>query len=292
MVKILDPQKSVLNLINRCSNFIPSPEVEILLSYTLDCARGDLYINNYPMDERIEKLCYSFIERRLSGEPLQYIIGTSEFMGLEFLVNKDVFIPRPETELLVNEVFQFTIHHSPFTIHHLKILELCTGCGNIAISLARLMPCSKIVAIDISRPALEVAQKNSIIHKTDKNITFYRGDFFHTLPFDKKDKFDIMVCNPPYIKSAELKFLQIEVRGEPKVALDGGVDGLEFYRRIEKEAELYLKPGGSLFLEMGFGQAQDIIHIFSSRDRFVIRKVEKDFAGIDRLIALSLRREQ
>jgi len=168
MVEILNSPKSVLNLMNKYSKFISRVEAEALLSHIFNCTREGLYINNYPVGEEIEKLYYSFIEMRLSGEPLQYIIGTSEFMGLEFVVNKHVFIPRPETEMLVNEVVQFTVNHR---LSDVRLLDLCTGCGNIAVSLSRLIPCSEIIATDISEPALETAQKNSIVHGTEKNIT-------------------------------------------------------------------------------------------------------------------------
>jgi len=275
-------------LINRYSDIIPQIETELLLAYMFKCSRTDFYTGNYLMDEGMEKEYRSLVERRLSGEPLQYIIGSSEFMGLEFIVNKDVFIPRPETEILVNEVLRYTIYDIRYTNRDSRILDLCTGCGNIAISLAQLIPGSKMVATDISAPALKVAQKNAIVHSVDKQVLFYKGDLFRALAFDKGDKFDIIVCNPPYIKAHELGFLQDEVRSEPEIALDGGVDGLGLYRRIERDAPLYLKPDGSLFLEIGFGQVQDVAHIFSSSNRFTVRKVEKDFAGIDRALWISL----
>jgi len=258
------------------------------MAYAFKCTRTELYVNSNPIDEKSERLYDSLLQRRLSCEPLQYIIGTAEFMGREFAVNKNTLIPRPETEVLVNEVFSFTQYARRSTHDDLKILDLCTGCGNIAVSLARLMPNSEIIATDISGAAIEVAQKNAITHKVDKNITFCKGDLFQALSLDKEQKFDIIACNPPYVKTNDLGSLQREVKAEPEIALDGGIDGMEFYKRLEKETPLYLKPGGSLFLEIGFDQAQDVLRIFSSNSRFTVEKVEKDFRGIDRTVWISL----
>ena len=214
-------------------------------------------------------------------EPLQYIAGRETFMGLDFIVNKDVLIPRPETEILVNEVFR----HAG---HGIKILDLCTGSGNIAISLAKMIEGAQIIATDISVSALDTARKNASIHGVDKQIEFYQGDLFQALPVDKRYKFDIIVCNPPYVKRADIDFLQEEVRCEPHHALDGGIDGLDFYRRLAEAAQDFLAPGGSLFLEMGFDQAQDVANIFNSKRAFKIKKIKEDLAGIDRVVWISL----
>lgn len=214
-------------------------------------------------------------------EPLQYIAGREQFMGLDFIVNKDVLIPRPETEILVNEVFR----HAG---HGIKILDLCTGSGNIAISLAKMIEGAQIIATDISVSALDTARKNASIHGVDKQIEFYQGDLFQALPVDKRYKFDIIVCNPPYVKRADIDFLQEEVRCEPHHALDGGIDGLDFYRRLAEAAQDFLAPGGSLFLEMGFDQAQDVANIFNSKRAFKIKKIKEDLAGIDRVVWISL----
>lgn len=275
-------------LISKYANVVPRVEAEVLLSHALKCSRVELYVNEACLDTGTEGLCSSLISRRLAGEPIQYITGSTEFMGLDFMVNKDVFIPRPETEVLVNEVLRIANHERRTTNGALKVLDLCTGCGNIAVSLARALPQSEIIATDITEVALAIAEKNSITHGVDKNITFYKGDLFEALPFDKRYKFDIIVCNPPYIKSSELQILQEEVRREPKVALDGGIDGLEFYRHIAGSAKDWLTSKGTIFLEIGFGQAQDVKDIFASKKLFKIEKVRKDFAGLDRVIWISL----
>ncbi len=268
------------NLMNKYSDLISQVETELLLSSIFRCSREELYINNMIIDREIEALYDSLIQRRLSGEPLQYITGSSRFMGLDFFVTRDVFIPRPETEDLVNEVL-LCKKDNP------KILDLCTGCGNIAVSLAHLIDQTGIVATDISGPALEIAYKNSVIHKLDERVRFYKGDLFAALPLDKKYKFDIIVCNPPYIKDCEIEGLQKELGSEPRIALDGGPTGLEFYRRIRRSCSDYLEKDGSLFLEIGYGQIEAVKEIFA-RDIYKIRKVTKDFRGIERVIWIGL----
>ncbi len=271
-----------MKIINKYSDFIPQIERELLLSHVVKCRREDLYIKDIFIDEETEKLYDSLIKRRSSGEPLQYIIGKETFMGLDFMVTKDVFIPRPETETLVNEVVLSINYEGP------KILDLCTGSGNIAISLAKLIPSSEIIAVDVSDSALEVAQKNAILNKVDKNINFYKKDLFQELLFDKRYIFDIIVSNLPYIKRPDIESLQKEVRCEPKIALDGGENGLEFYKRLTDVAPKYLKPKGSLFLEIGLGQAQDVKDIFTSSGLYKMQGIKKDFRGIDRVLWITL----
>jgi release factor glutamine methyltransferase len=267
-------------LINKYSCVIPRIESELLLSYLLNIDRGKLYTDHYPVTKDIEKTFNSFVKRRMEGEPLQYITGTAEFMDMEFMVTKDVLIPRPETEMLVNEV-------KNDTLNKLKILDLCTGSGNIAVSLAKLIPDSEIIAADISGAALNIAKQNAVRHGVDKKVTFYKGNLFQALPFDKKYKFDIIVCNPPYVKASELALLQKEVTFEPVTALNGGDDGLDFYRRISKYAKDYLKQDGALFLEMGLGQSGHIKELFDS-EGYRVNKIIKDFAGIDRCISIKV----
>ena len=240
-------------------------------------------------------------------QPVQYIEGKAEFRGVELVVNKDVLIPRPETEELVEEVIHYTLHITHYTKQCVRILDLCTGSGNIAVSLARELPGAEIVATDISEPALKVAQENAARHEVSENIKFYRGDLFKALPrskhhgfraeekslewglpIEKNLKFDIMVCNPPYVKKGDFDFLQKEVREEPYIALYGGNDGLDFYRRIAGEAKDHLETGGTLFLEIGFGQAKRIIDIFSIGKIYRVERMVRDFAGIDRILWISL----
>lgn len=286
-------KNDVFYLLGKYADAVPGIEAEVLLSFIFKCDRADLYTGNYGADEDTERIYDSFVKRRLSGEPLQYITGTAVFMERGFTVNSGVFIPRPETEHLVNEVSSFLESRGQSHRNGLRVLDMCTGCGNIAVTLAHLLPQSEIIATDISEASLEVARKNSALHGVRERIAFYNGDLFQALPslsslsFDKRPKFDIIVCNPPYIKSFDVGFLQDEVRMEPALALDGGVDGLDFYRRIAGESPDYLEEGGSLFLEIGFSQADEVKTIFSSQGLLRIHKVIRDFAGIDRVLWIS-----
>ena len=288
MRSFLKTQKNIFYLINKYLGRVSQVEAEALLSYIFKCSRSELYVNELIVDEQIECLYDSLIARRISREPLQYITGIAEFMEMDFNVDKDVFIPRPETEILVSEVLHYALHITHYARRGLKILDLCTGSGNIAIGLGRSVPTVEIIATDISGHALDRAHMNSISHGTEKRVIFYKGDLFDALPLDKKYKFDIIVCNPPYVKRGDIELLQEEVRVEPRIALDGGLDGLDFYRQIAGKAHAYLRPGGSLFLETGAGQAEDTSVIFQLKGAFRVRKIIKDFAGIDRVLWIDL----
>jgi len=287
MMRALKVQREIAYLVNKFSTIIPRYEIETLLAYLFNCDRNLLYVKDIIIDEVAENLFESMVQRRLSGEPLQYITGRAGFMGLGFLVNKAVFIPRPETEILVEKVL-YAIRYTLYANHCLRILDLCTGCGNIAVSLTKAAPRLEIVATDISGRALEVAERNAVHHGVGQRITFYKGDLFRALPVDKNFKFDIIICNPPYVKTGELSGLQKEVRREPGIALDGGADGLDFYRGLVETSPGYLKKNGRVFLEVGFGQAREVIDIFSAKKMFNIDKIEKDLSGIERVIWISL----
>jgi len=284
-----DSKKDIFYLMNKYSGVISKVEIEMLMIYLFDCERLDLYVRDFSVNDTVEGLFDSLARRRLNKEPVQYITGTAEFMGMEFIVTKDVLIPRPETEILVDEIA------SRFTPHALrekkKILDLCTGCGNIAVSLSKLMPQAEVVATDVSQEALKVAEENAIYHGVSDRIRFYKGDIFNALIYeyiDNNSKFDIIVCNPPYIKESDLPLLQEEVRMEPRIALNGGRDGLDFYRVIAKESRRYLKSGGRLLLEIGFGETRAAKEIFSLYNSFSLDRVIQDFAGIDRAMCFNL----
>ena len=267
---------------------MPQTEIETLLSHALSRTREELYLNNDSIDDKTFKLCDALLERRLSGEPLQYIIGHAEFMELDFIVNQGTFIPRPETELVVREILRVGCQKSDVMDRNLSILDLCTGSGNIAISLVRLLPEIKVAATDISQKTLETARSNASIHGVDKRVKFYKGDLFEALPIDKEHKFDIIVCNPPYVRNDELDTLQKEVTLEPRVALDGGHDGLDFYRRIANDAPEFLRKSSDIFLEIGHDQAQAVKDIFVAEKCFKINKIKKDFSDMDRVVWISL----
>ena len=226
--------------------------------------------------------------------PLQYIIGKEKFFGLDFIVNEDVFIPRPETEILVNAVLDtindMVPHRPGGSIEsgsapgrckdELRILDLCTGSGCIAISLTKNVTNCKIIASDVSEKALEIAKENACLNGVLDKITFISSDLFK----DIKGKFDIIVANPPYISEHEFETLQKEVLREPRLALDGGQDGLDFYRRIFNEAPQYLKTGGYCIMEIGYGQREAVKEVINNTKNFELIDVKEDQYNIDRVI--------
>lgn len=211
--------------------------------------------------------------------PVQYIIGHAEFCGLDIMVDGRVLIPRPETELLVKEAVRL-VHSRQSMAHSPCILDLCTGSGNIAIALTKVLPDCKIVASDISEEALALARKNSSKLGAGSKIEFVSSDLFDNI----KGRYDIIISNPPYIAEFEFETLQKEVLKEPRLALDGGEDGLNFYRRIIREAPGYLNSGGYLVFEIGFGQAGEITKIIEGTGAFKVISIKKDFNGIDRAL--------
>ena len=210
--------------------------------------------------------------------PIQYIIGHAEFCGMDLIVNEDVLIPRPETELLVENAVVVARSQGPGA----RILDLCAGSGCIAIALTKAVSACKIVASDISSRALDVARSNAARQGVSDRIEFIESDLFSNI----KDLFDVIVSNPPYIARFEFDTLQKEVLKEPIVALDGGEDGLDFYRKIVCSAAGHLRPGGYLLFEIGFGQSNEIRKIIESAGSFRILEIKKDFNGIERVMIL------
>jgi len=211
--------------------------------------------------------------------PIQYIMGKSEFCGLDFIVNEDVLIPRPETELVVETAIDL-VHGLRSTVYGLTILDLCTGSGCIAISLTKAITDCKIVASDISEGALKIAEENAKVNGVFGKIELIKSDLFKEI----KGEFDIITANPPYIAKDEFCELQEEVLREPNIALDGGPDGLDFYRRIIPGASGYLKSGGYLVMEIGFGQNAAVCKIIEMDSPLKLVGVKKDRNGIDRVI--------
>lgn len=225
----------------------------------------------------LEKLS-GFIAMRKKRIPLQQIIGYTEFMGLKFYVNSDVLCPRQDTEVLVEQVLKRITEGA-------KILDLCTGSGCIAISIAKLAGAS-VTATDISEKALAVAERNA--RENGVCVHFYKGDLYQALPTDKK--YDIIVSNPPYIRTDVIETLETEVKDfEPRIALDGTADGLAFYRRIIAGADEYLKPGGLIFFEIGYDQGADV-SVLLAGSGFSDISVIKDYGGNDRVVTATLKR--
>ena len=239
----------------------------------------------HPGDEAEDDQTAEFeelIERRINGEPLQYITGEQDFMGLTFHVDDRVLIPRLDTEILAEEAIKYingelTEHEDSF-----RVLDLCSGSGAIGLSVAALAG-SSVVLADISADALDVSRQNAEALGVSDKVSFVKSDLFENVQGD----FDLIVSNPPYVRSDVIPTLDEEVRGhEPMLALDGGDDGLDIYRRIADEAPDHLKSGGCLMMEIGFDQAEDIRSLFKSSDGRSKVVIIKDLAGLDRVAVI------
>ena len=280
MVILKDVLISCADILKAC---VPSPfmEAEIILGHII--LKDSLYIKTHPdltLTEETEKLAYSLCQRRAKGEPVAYITGTKEFMSLEFEVNSNVLIPRPDTEIITEYIIEKYRNRAP------KILDLCTGSGAIAISLAKYIVNSQITATDISKDALEVAERNAKKHNVDQRIDFLVKDALKDYEF--YDKFDIVVSNPPYIETSVISSLMKDVSEyEPKLALDGGEDGLIFYKKTVNNIRKILKPGGELVFEIGYNQGKSVSEIMEKDFSFV--QVSKDFGNNDRMVTGQLR---
>ncbi|MBP9853904.1 MAG: peptide chain release factor N(5)-glutamine methyltransferase [Candidatus Omnitrophica bacterium] len=258
-------------------------EHEQMLTSLLDCRRVDLYVDPLELTTEQKKQYTHMVDRWKSGEPLQYIIGHVDFSNTKLFVNEHVLIPRPETELLVEIAITKlqNLKNRP-----LQILDLGTGSGNIAIALARKIDECHVTAVDISPKAISLAESNAKKNFVEKKITFVRSDMFKFLEKDDNSslKFDMIISNPPYIKSKDMLTLPRDVRREPHIALDGGKDGLDFYRGIIDKAGQLLTENGFLLFEIGEEQAQEIRKMIQSFPYFQNIFVDRDYADQDRFV--------
>ena len=259
----------------------PKNKARMLLQATLKKSREYLMIYDNKEVENIDRDRYiKNVKRLILGEPLQYITGIQEFMKLNFLVTKDVLIPRPDTEILVEEVIR-----KAENISNPVILDLCTGSGAIAVSLAKYIKNVHICAVDISSKALEIAKKNAELNGVKNNIEFIESNLFDKI---KERKFDIIVSNPPYIETETIKTLSKDVQSEPKIALDGGKDGLDFYRKIADSGSKYLNRQGYICLVIGYNQRIAVRQILENKKRYVNINCIKDLCGNDRVITAQI----
>lgn len=270
---------TVLEVIQRSAEFLgrkgvdsPRLQAELLLAHVLQLPRLKLYLEfeRRLSDLELERM-RAFIKRRGDREPLQHILGSTSFCGFEIAVSPDVLVPRPETEMLAETAWGYLKQRGGGPV----VLDYGTGSGCIAIAVAAHCPSARIHALDISESALAVARANAA---RCHNITFHRGDRLPQLP-----PLDLLVSNPPYIASAEIATLQPEVsRFDPRLALDGGLDGLEFFRRLAVEALPAMAPNGCIMLEFGDGQEIALQNIF--RGGWNIESVKRDFSGKPRIL--------
>ncbi len=253
---------------------------ELLLSHILECQRLDLYLRfNQPLNRKETDIYREFITRRADFEPYQYIVGEVEFYGLKFFVNKNVLIPRQETEILIETILERFPKEA-----ELKIFDIGTGSGNIPISLAINLPESKIISIDISSEAINIANKNRELHNLKSRVGFINSNIL-TDSFEKyNNTFDIIVSNPPYVNKLEFETLQREITEfEPEIAVTDFDDGLKFYREISKKSKGLLNENGILFFEVAIGQAEDVKKIMVENG-FEKIKIKKDLSEIDRVV--------
>lgn len=252
---------------------------ELLLAEILQCKRLDLYLLfDRPLDEIELQRYRAFIKRRGTFEPLQYILGKVEFYGLKLIVNRSVLIPRPETELLVENIINQCSKNK-----ELLILDVGCGSGNISIALAVNLEFAKIIAIDINEEILNIAKENAKLHGVSNKINFINHNILKN-NFDNFPKFDIIVSNPPYVSKESFLKLQKEIRDyEPRVAVTDEHDGYTFFRVIAEKATSKSNKTGKLFFEIAEGQSQKIIKIME-RNQFSNISVIKDYQNIDRIV--------
>jgi release factor glutamine methyltransferase len=297
---------TVLEAIQRSAGFLgkkgvdsPRLQVELLLSHLLNVPRMNLYLNfeRALTPTELDGL-RELVRRRGLREPLQHIVGSTSFCGLEFVVNGSVLVPRPETEQLAELAWDFlnagasksaiepvvsgteaALHEAPpeWPGRPRTALDFGTGSGCLAIALAVKVSTAQVAALDISEDALRIARANATRHHVEKQIQFFAGDGFAAVPGGIR--FDLIVANPPYIPTGEIATLEPEVRDhDPKLALNGGADGLRFYERLAREAGPFLQSGGRIMVEFGDGQAAAIRKMFEQQ-KWIVEQVKPDYSG-------------
>ena len=290
---------TVLEAIQKSTDFLgkknvesPRLQTELLLAHVLKMPRMKMYLNfDRALTTAETDALRELVKRRGQREPLQHIVGSTSFCGFEMAVSRHALVPRPETEMLAELGWQWLGKHStPNTQHSTSncqnavpsALDFGTGTGCIAIAMAAKCPNAKITALDISAEALALARENAARNNVVGRIEFLHGDGFAALASGAR--FDLIVSNPPYIASAEIATLDPEVRDfDPRAALDGGTDGLDFYRRLATEAKNFLKPDGKIMLEFGDGQADAIKTIFEM-EKWIVEAVQEDYSQRARII--------
>lgn len=287
-MKALDKIRSACVFLQIAGIAQPEREAEEIISHSLGVRRVTLFRDNPEIAHEVMQHIDTDLERRARREPLQYILGRIEFHGLMIKVGPGVLIPRPETELLVEAAIA-AISAQRTRRPALKFLDLCTGTGCIALTLARQFPDAKVYGTDTSETAIRYSVENANINNLP-NAVFLHGSFFEPVrrimrEQMSKARFDLVISNPPYIRTEDMKNLQPEIRWEPQDALDGGEDGLDYYRIIIPEAKEYLRGDGILMFEIGINQA-DAVRKIALAAGYRHTNLKKDHAGIDRIIMM------
>lgn len=266
-----------IGILNNAGNEAPAHDAGVLLCSAVHCDRAFLYAHGTnELDDALLNNYFLMLESRAAGMPLQYLTGVQEFMSLPFEVGQGVLVPRQDTELLVETAINLCGEREEPP----GILDIGTGSGCIAVSLAYYLPECIVTAVDKMPDAIAIARRNALTNGVADRIRFVKSNLFEEIA---GEKFDFIVSNPPYIRTDDIKDLQREVRCyEPIEALDGGIDGLYFYRHIIKEAPGFLKVGGTLAFETGYDQAADVAALMAGS--FWHLKIHKDLAGIDRVV--------
>jgi release factor glutamine methyltransferase len=249
-----------------------------LLCYSTGFSKEEAIFNpNLELTKKQLDDFWSAIARRQRREPVSHILSRREFYGLDFFVSRDVLDPRPDSESLIELIQEIFLDKN----QKLEFLELGVGSGCLSISLLKNFSNAAANGVDISLAALEIAQKNANIHQVQNRFQLKKSDLFAAI---EAKKFDLIISNPPYIEAAQIENLADEVRlFEPRLALDGGIDGLDFYRRIAKESANFLKPAGFVAVEVGHDQAQKVVEIFAQY-QLGLKKIKRDLAGVDRAL--------
>ena len=281
---------TVLEAIQRSTDFLtrkgvdsPRLQTELLLAHLLQRPRMQLYLSfeRVLTPAEVERF-RDHIKRRGQREPLQHIVGSTSFCGLEIAVNRHVLIPRPETELLAERAWTFLNQHPAASPKPATALDFGTGSGCLAIARAHHCPTAQLQAIELSPDALTLARENAARHHVADRIQFHAGDGFAALPTPAR--FDLILSNPPYIPTADIATLQPEVRDfDPRAALDGGPDGLDYYRRLAAQAAPFLQPAGRLMLELGDGQAQPVSDLLQQQ-LWIVETIQEDYSHAPRVL--------
>jgi release factor glutamine methyltransferase len=284
---------TVRRLLEWTSSFFTRKEVdsprlsaELLLAHVLGSPRIKLYTDyERVLSEKDLASFRSLVQRAGEHEPIAYLTGRAHFFNLEFEVTKDVLIPRPDTETLVENVLQLTRNSPGFEAP--RVLDMCTGSGCIAAAIAHHLKNAVVIATDVSAPAVEVAKRNVAKLGLEGRVTVVQGDLFDALAeVPDPQPFNLIVSNPPYIPTGALEKLDRNVRDfEPRVALDGGMDGLVVHRRIVEEAPARLVSGGRIYLEIQFDQGAAVKELVESREEFEDAKILKDYGGNQRVVS-------